>query len=103
MLKKLNNSHAFTLIEMLIVLMVIAVLIILIVPNLGSRSAEIHDTGCEALVSLVQAQADAYHIDYGEQASSIDVLVSSGYITDDQKTCPNNERLEIQNGRVSAG
>lgn len=103
MLKKLTNHRGFTLIEMLIVLLVISVLIILIVPNLGNRSADVHDTGCEALVSLVQAQADAYHIEKGRFPSSISELVSEQYITEDQTTCPNNDRLEMRNGTVSAG
>ena len=52
----LVNQKGFTLIEMLIVLLIITILIILIVPNLAGRSEEVHDKGCDALVSVVQAQ-----------------------------------------------
>jgi len=101
MIKKIKNSRGFTLIEMLIVLMIISVLIILIVPNLGSKSADVNNTGCDALVSLVQAQADAYYIETGSHPTTINELVSSDYITKEQQTCPNNKKLEISNGKVS--
>ncbi|AXI09453.1 prepilin-type cleavage/methylation domain-containing protein [Oceanobacillus zhaokaii] len=96
----LNNNRGFTLIEMLIVLMIITVLIILIVPNLGDRSAVVNDTGCEALVALVQSQADAYSIETGTAATSIDDLTPN-YITENQKECPNGNGLRVTNGKVS--
>ncbi|GGK03237.1 competence protein ComGC [Lentibacillus kapialis] len=98
-----KNERGFTLIEMLIVLMIISVLIILIVPNLGKKSEEVHDKGCEALVSVVQAQADAYLIDTGAYPASIDTLVGE-YIESEQTTCPDDRTLTIAgDGTVSAG
>src|SRR5699024_755300 len=88
-----KNNNGFTLIEMLIVLLVISVLIILIIPNLSGKSTEVHDKGCDALVSVVQAQVDAYYLDEGQYPSSLNTLVSKGYITEDQKTCPNQKKL----------
>ncbi|MFC4022803.1 competence type IV pilus major pilin ComGC [Oceanobacillus longus] len=88
-----NNNKGFTLIEMLIVLMIISVLIILIVPNLGDKGSEVHSKGCEALVSVVQAQVDAYYIDKNEYPSTLDDLVPH-YINDEQKKCPNGKELQ---------
>ncbi|QKY69443.1 competence type IV pilus major pilin ComGC [Lentibacillus sp. CBA3610] len=87
---------------MLIVLMIISVLIILIVPNLGDKSEEVHDKGCEALVSVVQAQVDAYHIEEKTYPDSLDVLVPQ-YITEGQKTCPDETELDYDSasGEVS--
>src|SRR5699024_4249055 len=73
----LKNNKGFTLIEMLIVLMIISVLIILSVPNLGGKSKEVNDKGCDALVSVVQAQVDAYYLDNGNYPLSLDVLKSA--------------------------
>ncbi|WP_085991914.1 competence type IV pilus major pilin ComGC [Oceanobacillus senegalensis] len=95
-----KNNKGFTLIEMLIVLMVITVLIILILPNLSGRSAEINEKGCDALVSLVQAQADAYYIENHKSPTSIDILVEDGYITEEQKSCPNDQPLTLNEGTV---
>ncbi|HIS29263.1 MAG TPA: prepilin-type N-terminal cleavage/methylation domain-containing protein [Candidatus Avamphibacillus intestinigallinarum] len=99
----LKKEDAFTLIEMLIVLLIISVLIILIIPNLSGKSKEVHNKGCKALQSLVQAQADSYHLDHGQAASSIQALIDSGYIESDQKTCPNQKTLSLQNGKVIVG
>ncbi|RDW19190.1 prepilin-type cleavage/methylation domain-containing protein [Oceanobacillus arenosus] len=96
-----TNNRGFTLIEMLIVLMIITVLIILIVPNLSGRSAEVTNKGCDALVALVQSQADAYYIEKRELATDIKVLVDGDYITEDQKTCPNKTVLSVSNGKVN--
>ncbi|HLR01332.1 MAG TPA: competence type IV pilus major pilin ComGC [Virgibacillus sp.] len=95
-----KKEEGFTLIEMLIVLLIISVLIILIIPNLSGKSKEVHNKGCKALQSLVQAQADSYHLDNGKTATSIETLVNAGYIENDQKTCPNNETLTLKNGKV---
>ncbi|SFD53768.1 type II secretion system protein C (GspC) [Lentibacillus persicus] len=97
-----NNQRGFTLIEMLIVLMIISVLIILIVPNLGDKSEEVYDKGCSALVSVVQAQADAYYIEEKARPSLKDLL-DNDYITEDQQTCPDGTGLsiDIDSGEVS--
>lgn len=100
--KMFNNQKGFTLIEMLIVLMIISVLMILIIPNLGDKSKQVDEKGCEALVSVVQAQADSYYIEHGEYPS-LNALYNDGYITKDQKVCPNGVALEIttdENGRT---
>lgn len=93
----LKEENGFTLIEMLIVLSIITVLIILIVPTLASKSGEVQDTGCEALVQTVQSQASAYHLEKAKPPESINALVSANFITEDQKSCRNNDILEIIN------
>ncbi|WP_337019684.1 competence type IV pilus major pilin ComGC [Oceanobacillus massiliensis] len=89
----LKNNKGFTLIEMLIVLMIISVLIILIVPNLGQKGSEVHSKGCEALVSVVQSQVDAYYIDHNTLPGDLTALVDESYINEDQRHCPNGEEL----------
>ncbi|RLL48088.1 prepilin-type N-terminal cleavage/methylation domain-containing protein [Oceanobacillus piezotolerans] len=90
-----SNNKGFTLIEMLIVLMIITVLIILIVPNLSGRTADVNEKGCDALVSLVQAQVETFYIENDDYPSSLDELVNNSYIKEEQTTCPNGEDLEM--------
>jgi competence protein ComGC len=98
-----HNNRGFTLVEMLIVLMIISVLIILIVPNLGGKSADVNEKGCNALISVVQAQADAYYLETNSHVSSIDDLKSEGYITTEQTKCPNGKDLIIdENNKVDS-
>ncbi|NBJ71673.1 MULTISPECIES: competence type IV pilus major pilin ComGC [Clostridia] len=85
-----KKNEAFTLIEMLIVLMIIAILIILIVPNLGKRSQEVNSKGCEALVAVVQAQVDAYYAEHSRFPTSLNALVPE-YLNEEQKTCNDKE------------
>ncbi|KKE80639.1 MULTISPECIES: competence type IV pilus major pilin ComGC [Bacillaceae] len=99
-----NNNRGFTLVEMLIVLLIISVLIILIVPNLGGRSAEVNEKGCDALKSLVQGQVDAYYLENNDYPTSINDLKSKGYITNDQTKCPNGKSLVLDgNNNVKIG
>ena len=94
-----KNDKGFTLIEMLIVLMIISVLIILVVPNLSGKSQSVHDTGCDALVKVVQAQTDLYFLDEGEYPSSVSALTPN-YISEEQTECPNGDTITISDGVV---
>lgn len=95
-----NDERAFTLVEMLVVLLIIAILILLIIPNIANKTDSIQDKGCSALIELVQAQVLAYELDNDNPPNSIDKLVEDSYIKDDQKTCPNGKTLKIENGIV---
>ena len=95
-----KNENAFTLIEMLIVLMVITVLILLFVPNLTNQSKAVHDKGCDALVQTVQAQVHAYQLDTGSLPTSLNALKDAGYITENQLTCENEKALSLDSSGV---
>lgn len=96
-----KNEKAFTLIEMLIVMMIISVLIILIVPNLSGRSKDVNEKGCEALVTVVQAQVEAFQLEKGKRPTSLDELVPA-FISNDQKSCKNGSALTLKDGVVTA-
>lgn len=96
-----KNNKGFTLVEMLIVLMIISVLIILIVPNLTGRTKNVHEKSCEALVTVVQAQVDAFHLETGRLPTSLDELVPD-YIKEEQKECKNGGALTLNEGKITA-
>ena len=60
MLKKLNavKLRAFTLIEMLVVLLIISILLLLFVPNLSKQKDSVKETGNAAVVKVVDSQAE---------------------------------------------
>jgi competence protein ComGC len=95
-----KNSKGFTLIEMLIVMLVISVLMLLLIPNLTKQSESVNEKGCDALVSLVQSQADAYYLDTGNRANGINILVADGYLTDEQRKCGEAD-ITVSNGVAS--
>jgi competence protein ComGC len=92
-----KNQKAFTLIEMLVVLMIVSVLMILIIPNLGSKSKDVQSKGCEALVSVVQTQIDAFYLESYTYPASLEELVQAGYIRESQMQC-SNKNLDYRAG-----
>ncbi|WLR49767.1 competence type IV pilus major pilin ComGC [Bacillus tianshenii] len=95
------NSRAFTLIEMLIVLMIISTLLIITIPNITKHNEVVKDKGCEALVKLIEAQVQAYEIENDKRPDDLDTLKTEGYI--ETTTCPSGNSLnyEITTGAVS--
>lgn len=89
-MKKVNRKKelkysGFTLLEMLIVLFVIAVLILLFVPNLVKQTDTINSQGNEALTKVIETQSEMYYMDNNKRPTSTDELVDGGYISKDQK------------------
>ena len=74
---------AFTLVEMLIVLLIISVLLLLFVPNLTKQKNAVNDKGKAAVVKVVESQAELYSLDKNEEAS-LSKLEADGRITAEQ-------------------
>ncbi|MDN6029548.1 MAG: prepilin-type N-terminal cleavage/methylation domain-containing protein [Lactococcus plantarum] len=88
MKKKKINIHekrvrAFTLIEMLIVLIIISVLIMLFAPNLSKQKQTVNDTDNAAVVKVVTAQAELYRMNHSGKVS-LTILLKNGNITQQQ-------------------
>jgi competence protein ComGC len=83
--KKLHKKsvEAFTLVEMLIVLLIIGVLMLLFVPNLSKQKEAIHEKGDAAVVKVVESQKELYEVKTGKEATIKD-LVKEGYISQQQ-------------------
>lgn len=97
-----KKEDGFTLVEMLIVLMIISILILLIVPHVSKKSANIHDKGCDALVELVQSQVIAYELDHKKLPERLNDLVSENYIEQEHLTCGNGKAIVMNDkGEVS--
>ena len=74
---------AFTLVEMLIVLLIISVLLLLFVPNLTKQKDAVNDKGKAAVVKVVDSQSELYSLDKNEEAS-LSKLEADGRITAEQ-------------------
>ncbi|KXT83244.1 competence type IV pilus major pilin ComGC [Streptococcus panodentis] len=81
---KTLNVQAFTLIEMLIVLLVISVLLLLFVPNLSKQKDAVADTGNAAVVKVVESQAELYELKNSNDKATLSKLVSAGSISQKQ-------------------
>lgn len=100
--QKFNYQDAFTLIEMLLVLLIISLLLILIIPNISKQSKSIQETGCEAQLKMVDSQIEAYTLKYNNKPDSIDDLIQKGYLKENQKHCKSGATISIHNGEAIA-
>ena len=96
----MKNEKGFTLVEMLVVLFIISILILVTIPNVSKHFASVDEKGCSAYILMLQGQVEAYKLNEGQTPSSIDELVSEGYIKDSNPKCPDNTVIKIENGIV---
>lgn len=95
-------KKAFTILEMLIVLSIIALLFLLTLPNISQKQAIIEKRGCEALIEVVNGQIILYEIEHKVPPKNISTLINEGYLKDGQQRCPNGLMIEIYNGQAEA-
>ena len=74
---------AFTLVEMLVVLLIINVLLLLFVPNLTKQKEAVNDKGKAAVVKVVESQAELYSLNKNEEAT-LSKLQTDDRITEEQ-------------------
>lgn len=89
----LKNEKAFTLIEMMIVLLIISVLILIAIPNVTKHSNSIDEKGCNAYVAMVQGQVEAFKMDE-KKIPTISELATDGYLPENP-ACPDGRDIEI--------
>ncbi len=101
--RKLSNNNGFTLIEMLIVIFIIAILLILIVPNITKNLDTAKNKSSEAYVKTVQSQVTAYEINEKDSNVTFEKLVEKGYLegpVDKASKAPNGKTIVITNGKA---
>ncbi|MFC7364847.1 MULTISPECIES: competence type IV pilus major pilin ComGC [Bhargavaea] len=101
MLRRIRNQAGFTLIEMMIVLLVISVLILLAIPNVTKRAAEIDETGCEALEQMVEGQVQAYKLKNKENPATAAALIPDYLESENDLKCSDGRSIVVNNGAVS--
>ena len=77
--KERGRVRAFTLIEMLVVLLIISVLLLLFVPNLTKQKDVVKEKGNQAIVKVVESQAEIYRLDHSD-GPSLDKMLKEGNI-----------------------
>ena len=88
MISKLNNEDGFTLIEMSIVIMVVAALLLIIVPNVSKVTENTNETTSGAAIQIVEAQIELYKMQNPantlKEEALLEQLKEDGYITEGQ-------------------
>jgi general secretion pathway protein G len=76
----LNNrrSRAFTLVEMLLVLVILAVLAAIVIPKFAGRSQQAKETAAKSQISSIELALDAFEVDtgfYPQGATGLNALI----------------------------
>ncbi|MBU8908979.1 competence type IV pilus major pilin ComGC [Desertibacillus haloalkaliphilus] len=97
-MKKLKEQAAFTMIEMMIVLMIISILLLVAVPNMTKNNSVASSKGCEATIDLLQSQVGAYKIEENAELTDLTLLEDEKYVQ--RVECPDGTELELDDGIV---
>ncbi|MCJ7839315.1 competence protein ComG [Lederbergia sp. NSJ-179] len=87
---------------MLIVLLVISIILLITLPNVTKHNKNINNKGCDALVSMLQGQAQAYYMENNRYPQSLAELEEGQYIESAKVSCPDGSDITITNGKVKA-
>ncbi len=60
-----SRLHAFTLVEMLLVLVILAVLAAIVIPKFSGRSQQAKETAAKSQISSIEMALDAFEVDTG--------------------------------------
>lgn len=94
-------KDGFTLIEMMIVMMAIALLFMLTIPNIARTITVIETSGCKSQVSLVDTAILQFKLENNRYPTQIDDLIYSGFLKDDQRFCQNGKEIVIENNQAT--
>ena len=92
----------FTLLEMIVVILIIALLMLVTIPNIQKVINIVQTKGCQSQVKLVDAAILQYMVKYDEIVTSVDQLIEEGLLDQNQSKCQNNKIIVIREGQAYA-
>ncbi len=98
----MKHQNAFTILEMMIVMLVVALLLLVTLPNIQQKEKIIRAKGCSALLDVVNSQILLYEIDELETPTNVNQLIQKGYLKKGQDVCPDGRKVVIENGDAKA-
>ncbi|MDO4670610.1 MAG: competence type IV pilus major pilin ComGC [Aerococcus sp.] len=79
-----KNQRGFTLIEMMIVLFIIALLLLIIIPNATKTQENAQHKADDAIIKTVETEQALYKVDHDGATATVEQLQSEGYLTSEQ-------------------
>lgn len=96
------KKNGFTILEMMVVLLVMAVLLLVTIPNIRHKEEIIRTKGCEALVDIVNSQIMLFEIEENRTPNNVQEMIDLGYLQENQAECPDHRKVVIINGQAKA-
>ncbi|NLC33655.1 MAG: prepilin-type N-terminal cleavage/methylation domain-containing protein [Erysipelothrix sp.] len=90
----------FTMLEMIVVVLIVALLMLLTIPNIQKVMGIVQKRGCESQLKIVDAAILQYMLEYEQIPDSTQTLISSGLLSDNQAKCQNNKVIAIVDGQA---
>jgi len=93
-------KKGFTLLEMIVVILIIAALFLLTIPNIQKVISIVHNKSCDNQVKIVESAIVEYMILNDETPNDIFDLVSEDLLSEKQTKCPNGKEIYISDGQA---
>lgn len=94
------KKKGFTLLEMIVVVMIVAVLFLLTIPNVSKVIGTVDKKACDAQCKVIDSASVQYKLEYGEMPNSVTDLVSAGLLDENQTTCSNGQTIYFEDGHA---
>ena len=95
---KLRNKRAFSLVEILVVVILLGILAGVVIPRFTDASDDARAAATSANVNTIQSQVEVYRSKFGSYPANLNALVTAGYIPE----VPSGLSYNATTGRVSA-
>lgn len=95
-----SRPNGFTVLEMMIVMLVVAMLLIITLPNIQQKEKIIRSKSCNAMLEIINSQILLYEIDHDRTPLDVSELVAEGYLKEAQTACPDGSTPYIENGQA---
>lgn len=90
-------KNGFTLVEIMIVMMALALLLLLTIPNVSKTVSIIENTGCKSQLNLIDSSILQFKLEQQRYPRDIAELVELGFIKTEHRYCQNGREIIIEN------
>lgn len=95
----ISKRKAFTLVELLIVVLILAALAAIAVPRIGESAANAKAKACATNIDIINGQIELYTANTGSAPSALtDVTQDPNYFPDEEPICPVTEGVYTLDG-----
>ncbi len=81
--------RAFTLVELLVVVLILGALAFIAVPRIATHSQNSKSTACDTTIDVINSQIEVYFVQEGKYPSTLaDITDNPDYFPDGSPSCP---------------